>query len=249
MTESPSPVATLSLKTYSDQPEVHDHAFHQVVFARTGVLEIEVDGRGGWVDGRRGVFVGSGTAHAFFSRTANRFWVLDVTAGLQDADTVERLREAAFFPIGPGVQPLLEYADRLDPAAVTAATASAWATLLFSALAPPLSPGPRGSRIVGRAVAFMRGELAHPLTSAAIARAAGTSERRLYALFQQHLGCTPHAHLSALRLGHAADLLEGGDLAIAEIARRSGFADQSTLTRALKHARGITPAALRRLPL
>ncbi|MGD7350280.1 helix-turn-helix domain-containing protein, partial [Ralstonia pseudosolanacearum] len=48
------------------------------------------------------------------------------------------------------------------------------------------------------------------------------------------------------RLGHALRLLERTALPIAEIAARTGYYDQSALTRHLKAAHGITPAAVRR---
>ncbi|PZF97446.1 AraC family transcriptional regulator, partial [Nonomuraea aridisoli] len=53
-------------------------------------------------------------------------------------------------------------------------------------------------------------------------------------------------HLAQVRLRHALTLLETTALPIAEIAARTGYYDQSALTRHLKAAHGVTPAAVRR---
>ena len=79
-----------------------------------------------------------------------------------------------------------------------------------------------------------------------IARNAGTSERRLYVLFGRHLKITPFTHIATLRLNLAIDLLHQTALSITEIAHRAGYADQSALSHALKKARNLTPASVRK---
>jgi transcriptional regulator GlxA family with amidase domain len=71
------------------------------------------------------------------------------------------------------------------------------------------------------------------------------SARRLATLFRATYGTTLHARLAEVRLRHALSLLEATALPIAEIAARTGYYDQSALTRHLKTALGTTPAAVR----
>lgn len=99
---------------------------------------------------------------------------------------------------------------------------------------------------LSRAMAFMRTHSAEPTRVADIAAAAGLSTTRLHALFRERLDTSPHAALARLRLDAAQRLLAGTSLSVAEIAVRTGHADQSALTRRLRLARGVTPAAFRR---
>jgi transcriptional regulator GlxA family with amidase domain len=92
----------------------------------------------------------------------------------------------------------------------------------------------------------MQRKLADPIRSADIARAAGVSPRRLYEAFLKRRETTPHARLMALRLDAAERLLADLDLSIADIALRSGHADQSALTRVMRRERDTTPAEVRR---
>ena len=84
------------------------------------------------------------------------------------------------------------------------------------------------------------------LTLDELAADVGLSTRRLATLFRAAYGTTLHARLAAVRLHHALSLLETTSLPIAEVAARTGYYDQSALTRHLKATHGITPAAVRR---
>ena len=79
-----------------------------------------------------------------------------------------------------------------------------------------------------------------------MARASGVSVSRLHALFREELDTTPHAWLLEQRLVKAREWLATTEAPIAEIALRAGFSEQSALTRALRKATGMTPAAYRR---
>jgi AraC-like DNA-binding protein len=51
---------------------------------------------------------------------------------------------------------------------------------------------------------------------------------------------TPHAYLDQLRVRHARELLRNG-IAPADVALRTGYADQSHLTRHFRRLVGVTP--------
>jgi AraC family transcriptional regulator len=63
-------------------------------------------------------------------------------------------------------------------------------------------------------------------------------------LFKQSIGITPHQYILQCRLNHAKNLLQHSHLSIAEIAIRTGFCDQSHLTRHFKRIMGMTPKQL-----
>jgi AraC family transcriptional regulator len=60
-------------------------------------------------------------------------------------------------------------------------------------------------------------------------------------LFKQSTGLTPHQYILQNRINQAKYLLHHSELSIAEVAARTGFCDQSHLTRCFKHSLGITP--------
>lgn len=248
-----NPAVSLALRSYSGQVELHDHDFHQLVLPQSGSMDIEVDGRAGKVDWSQGVVIPAGARHAFLAQKANTFLVLDVPAttfcGPKNLDLSTRLQaDKRFFPVGPEIRHLLEYASRSAPLLTSSPqVAESWSTLLLSSLTlPPGIIPEHGQFTLARALAYIESHLDSRLSATEIARVAGTSERQLYVLFARHLNSTPFAHIATLRLNRAIDLLCETALSITEIAHRVGYADQSALTHALKKNRDLTPATVRR---
>jgi quercetin dioxygenase-like cupin family protein len=52
----------------------HAHGFDQIVLPRRGVLEMEIDGKGGRVDPGRAAVVPPGVSHAFAASGENCSW-------------------------------------------------------------------------------------------------------------------------------------------------------------------------------
>ena len=64
-------------------------------------------------------------------------------------------------------------------------------------------------------------------------------------LFRRSTGIPPHRWLLEQRLKRAEDLLRNSKLPISQVAARSGFSDQSHLTRHFRRSRRITPSEFR----
>jgi AraC family transcriptional regulator len=77
-----------------------------------------------------------------------------------------------------------------------------------------------------------------------IAAIAQISPYHFLRLFKQSMGLTPHQYIMQCRLNQAKHLLLHSNLSIAEIATRTGFCDQSHLTRYFKRTIGATPSQL-----
>ncbi|HUD80808.1 MAG TPA: AraC family transcriptional regulator [Streptosporangiaceae bacterium] len=117
--------------------------------------------------------------------------------------------------------------------------------------------GPAGARAAGRAdggrapgaVAAVRDLLAtrmeEPPSLAELAALTGLSQFALLRAFRGATGLPPHAYLNQLRVRRARLLLDDG-LPPAEVAARTGFADQAHLTRHFKRVVGVPPAAYQR---
>ena len=81
-----------------------------------------------------------------------------------------------------------------------------------------------------------------------LARIAGASKYQLLRAFTKRYGLPPHAWLLSLRAERARSLIQGG-ASLATAAARSGFADQSHMTRTFRRYYGYTPGAWQRQPL
>ncbi|MEJ3655492.1 AraC family transcriptional regulator [Actinomycetes bacterium KLBMP 9759] len=78
-----------------------------------------------------------------------------------------------------------------------------------------------------------------------LAADAGWSRKRLWSRFTAQIGVTPKRAAMIVRLSPAIDAIVAGT-AVADVAARFGYADQSHLTRDLRELAGYTPASLYR---
>ena len=70
--------AELSFRRYGEDAPPHAHDFDQIVLPRRGVLEMDIDGKGGRVDPGRAAVVPPGSRHAFAAHGDNLFVVADI---------------------------------------------------------------------------------------------------------------------------------------------------------------------------
>jgi AraC-like DNA-binding protein len=87
-------------------------------------------------------------------------------------------------------------------------------------------------------------ELDTNLTVSGIARTVHMSPHHFTLLFKQSTGQSPYRYVTETRARKAKELLTSGKFSISEIAHQVGFADQSHLTRHIKHLFGVTPKVL-----
>lgn len=100
------------------------------------------------------------------------------------------------------------------------------------------------SDAVARAQAHLFGRLAEDVSLVELADAACLTPWHFIRVFARRTGLTPHAWLMQRRAQEAAKLLRQGE-GIAAAAARTGFADQSHMTRVFKRLFGHTPGQLR----
>ncbi|MEM1235505.1 MAG: GlxA family transcriptional regulator [Pseudomonadota bacterium] len=108
----------------------------------------------------------------------------------------------------------------------------------------PGAPG-AGSRKVAKLLEFMGDNLEEPLPLSQIASQTGLSLRGLERLTREKLATSPAALYRRLRLLKARKLAQDTDMAITEIALRTGYADASAMTRAFRQEFGQPPRAFR----
>lgn len=84
-----------------------------------------------------------------------------------------------------------------------------------------------------------------PPTLAELGRDAGVHPIYLTSAFRKWFGCSMGEFVRSCRVEHAATLLRQRELSLADVALKSGFSDQSHLTRLFRRATGMTPAKYR----
>lgn len=97
-----------------------------------------------------------------------------------------------------------------------------------------------------RVAALVRDRIDSPPTVAELAEAAGCSAATLDRRLRRVFALSPQQYVLRARVDHAAALLGGTDLPVAEVARASGFYDQASFTRTFGRLTGETPAQFRR---
>lgn len=93
---------------------------------------------------------------------------------------------------------------------------------------------------------FVEQHYAEPLHLDQLVTISGMSKSSFIRTFSDIFNTTPWHYLTTIRLNAVRTLLETTDELLSEIAARTGFFDQSHLTRVFKRERGITPGEYRR---
>jgi AraC family transcriptional regulator len=79
-----------------------------------------------------------------------------------------------------------------------------------------------------------------------VASVAGISPSHFRVLFRQSIGLPVHKYVIKCRVERAVELLSNGSVKICEVALKSGFADQSHMSRCIRRVIGLTPAEVKR---
>jgi AraC-like DNA-binding protein len=96
-------------------------------------------------------------------------------------------------------------------------------------------------KVVKRAVEFLQARACDNISLQDVSGASGVGLFHMIRLFQKHLGLTPYAYLTQIRIAKSRQLLRCGQ-PVAEIALHVGFADQANFTKRFKQLTGTTPA-------
>jgi AraC-like DNA-binding protein len=254
----------------------HQHAFFQIIYCLGGRGALSLDGESHGLAPRTLFLIAPGHAHGLDAATAVKtldikFRVRDprlrhdlrrLPAVWRRADQalahlIERIRHE-----GEQRQPYFreqcaaalldilialvrrDAARRRDEAGRTATAAPGsgdeWLEGTAGVPASALDP------VTRRAVRYLHDHFAHPLTLRGLSRTLGVSERHLRACVQQALGQSPPRYLIRYRVARAKDLIAHRELALKDVAARTGFKSIHHFTRTFTRLVGVPPAAWRR---
>lgn len=240
-----SPPFALAIRSYGSASTLDKHRFAQIVLPVTGALSMEIGGRGGAIGRGDLAFVETDTEHDQMAGQANSAFILDLDPGDMAPRLREQLARQPYRPLPFAATKLIDFmALTASAGPAPAATLERWVPLLLDTLE---SAAPRAKSRLAAVLAALEAEPGADWTASAMARRGGLSVSRLHALFREELDTTPRGWLSAMRLARVREDLGSGDVPIAQLAHRYGYCDQSALTRAMREATGLPPAAYRRM--
>jgi len=113
----------------------------------------------------------------------------------------------------------------------------------FSEDRTPLS---RELRRLGDVISTLEARFDESWSLGGLAALVNVSESTLTRYFKSSTGKTPIEYLTDVRLARARSMLLATDLTVAEVARRSGFADGNYLARTFRSRMHMTPSEFRR---
>ena len=95
-----------------------------------------------------------------------------------------------------------------------------------------------------RTLELMEARLDSNVSVQLLADEVGLSAAHFARAFKGTMGVTPHQYLLHLRLERSRHLLDSEDAMLADVAQRTGFADQAHCTRFFKREYGVTPGSV-----
>jgi len=226
----------LSLRRYGASPGSHSHDHFQILLGLSGALELEVEGRGVRVATGGGCVIAPGDRHDFESAGGSLCLVLDSAHPAWSA----LVRPPAAMAPPAQALPLAHYLASALQQGRPLALAHGPALLREAWLADGQRGPTAGKRITGRrpinwpALQQWAARQWHTeLTVADLAAQVHLSPSQFAARCQGDQGMGAMAWLRSQRLAHAR-LLRGTGMAVAEVARRTGYRSPSALTAALR---------------
>lgn len=94
---------------------------------------------------------------------------------------------------------------------------------------------------LSKAISFMQEIWEDPVSPTVVADEIGISTRHLERLFSRHLGMSPKAYMTTLRLERARALLQQTHMPVIEVSTACGFSSVSVFSKHYKRHFGITP--------
>ncbi|MEC9482449.1 MAG: AraC family transcriptional regulator [Halomonas sp.] len=245
--------------TLMQQHIAHEHPYHQLILATSGVTELRIEGRGERITRERGCLIPSTYHHEYTGDGSNRTLVLDIplvnVALTSCADEVSRLFERPrFFEITPelyqlarGVLPQVERHPLLHGEIATLILRAIYLSLHDAPLALPAEPSGSHRERLDRARIdrFIDAHLDATITVDALAGLCALSPGHFHACFREAMGMTPQAYVQQRRLAHARQLVEHSVRPLGLIAAAVGFRDQGSFSRAYRRAYGVCPSSHR----
>lgn len=227
----------------------HHHARHQVLYASSGMLELDAEGGRWLLPPRRMAWITADVSHRVNAHASTRLCTAYLTRELVIApDFALRV-----FAAPSVAREMLLYGARWD---IDRAPGDALAEKYFATLGalclewsrtpqPFCLPTPRSDEL-GRAVAWLLDHLDEEVSMDACAKAARVSGRTLARRFEAETALGFRQYVHTARMTRAMELLADASVNVTEVTFRVGFASLGAFSSAFKEFTGESPSVYRR---
>ena len=242
-------MSNLEILTLADAEETHTHDHHQLVMPVAGLAEFNIAGRVGRIAPGIGCVIPGQSLHAFAGRKGNRLLILNIEHDLIPADAQSMFKSPSWFRVdqplmsllGSASDELLQFPDDKVLAELLCGSVVRSLQLRFAKNWQPLA---NTSLAMDQICEYIDLNLENPLPVSELSSLAGMSDSRFYDSFKMHSNQTPHQYILARKLDMACRLLLTTTDSLSDIAQRTGFGSQSSLSRVMREKNGNNPDEL-----
>ena len=234
-------MTTLSLRAYTPQATVHDHAHHQLVLPIRGHLDIQVGSHHGTVVTGECVIIRPGESHLFHAKDAARFIVADLDYLPDNLAASQRV----VFSISTLLMNYLLFLEAQLQGEVDKHI-DQLSIALFLGLLEKQTCDQRVDRRLLRVLDAMNAQLEQSHDVASLARLAHLSPTQFHKVFRDNLGVSVKQYLTARRMERARAQLIHTDLSVQQVAEAVGYQNLSAFSRRFSCYFGQSPREMTR---
>jgi len=226
----------------------HAHRKHQVLYASSGAMQLEVGSDQWLLPPQRAALIASGVSHRVTARGPISLRTVYLRPEVLEG---RRVPPCSVFAVTALAREMLLHAMRWGPGHAPDGTSERFFAALGSlsvewAMDPlPVRLPAARSPELGRAMAWVLKNLDCPLGLAEVARAAAVSPRTLNRRFEREAGMGLRRFVTQARLMKALELLSAPGARVRQTAHAVGFASEAAFTRAFQHLFGERPTDYR----
>ncbi len=221
-------------RTYADKPFTHAHSYSQLVIPVYGSLTVSV-GQTTTEEGQNVIFIPPQSAHSFYAKASNQFFVFDVPMFYLPKGTGEA---AQFYQLKGrwlAVRSLLFEEVGSEPASGQRLAD------LFRYISGLLNDDK-----CFPSFDYIKNNFEKPITIHQLAEIEHFNPTYYVEWFKLRFGTSPISYIRELRLNKAQELLINSSYTLMQIAQQVGYENQATLTRLFQKEIGMTPGAYRK---
>ena len=230
----------LFIRTYDSQLEGHTHDYHQVLMPLMGDIRMVIDDQAINISYGEALVIRKGVYHQFQAREDFRFLV----ANIENIDFLQLSLDEIHFAMD---EKTLLYISFIEKQLISAHNQKIEG-MMFELLKELLGTIKMSKRLDTRLTAVihtLKSNIAINHTVKSLAEIACLSESQFKVLFKKHLGCTPNAYITDLRMQAALGLILNTDTPITIVAERCGYDNVSAFIRRFSTVYHQTPYRLR----
>jgi AraC-like DNA-binding protein len=229
-----------NIRSYGAELPFEQHDFVQLVLPLSGAIELDIGGKSRVIGSGFGAAVPSNVSHTQQNIVRHQALILDIDKQLARDCGVDTLFERRYFERSTSSQQLTKMLART----ITQSNVSAAPQNTLLAICAPTFLPPSDKLLALEELVMLAPY--QPMSVADMSLACGLSDSQFHEVFRRHFGVTPHQWLLSHRLNRVRDELEESDISLSSLAQRSGYSDQSALTRAFRNHFGMPLSEYRR---